>query len=138
MNEMSEAYPNQKLRQLMCDVCRSGLEKNRIKCSHLKIDMIISLAQELTQHEMAHPGSRPSELYQLVDAYVDDPEFWFHVTQMKEKLHLHVKPYMRQTFIEKARCQLNRLSGQRYGLKSIIPSTHTVETDLTSNWNCLE
>ena len=62
--------------------------------------MIISLAQELTQHEMAHPGSRSSDLYQLVDAYVDDPEFWYHVTQ---KLHLHVKPFMRQTFIEKAR-----------------------------------
>ena len=82
--------------------------------------MIISLAQELTEHEMAHPGSRPSDLYQLVDAYVDDPEFWFHVTQMKEKLHLHVKPYMRQTFIEKARSQLNRLSGQRYRLKSAV------------------
>ena len=80
--------------------------------------MIISLAQELTQHEMAHPGSRPSDLYQLVDAYVDDPEFWYHVTQMKEKLHLHVKPFMRQTFIEKARSQLTRLSGQRYRLKS--------------------
>ena len=122
----------------MCDVCRSGLEKNRIKCSHLKTDMIISLAQELTQHEMAHPGSRPSELYQLVDAYVDDPEFWFHVTQIKEKLHLHVKPYMRQTFIEKARSQLNRLSGQRYRLKSIIPFTRTVETERSADLYCPE
>ena len=122
----------------MCDVCRSGLEKNRIKCSHLKTDMIISLAQELTQHEMAHPGSRPSELYQLVDAYVDDPEFWFHVTQMKEKLHLHVKPYMRQTFIEKARSQLTRLSGQRYRLKSIILFNRAVGTERSADLYCPE
>ena len=52
-----------------------------------------------------------------IEAYVDDPEFWYYVIGMDEKLHLHAKPWLKNTFLTTANRQLLRLSGVRMSAK---------------------
>ena len=99
--------------EIICDSCRVGLDSNLRVCNHLKQEKIKKLAFQLADFENSRENqNKPSELFNQVEAYVQDPEFWYHTVNLDEKLHLHARPWLRRAFLDTSRRQLLRLSGR--------------------------
>jgi len=91
--------------------CRFGLNSENELCNHLETEHIENDISSFREHETAL--EKPSRLFQLLDMYIDNPEFWAHILDFQNKMQRNSKKWLRDSFISKSKSQLARLCGQK-------------------------
>ena len=71
------------LGKFLCS-CRFGLEANTGLCSHFKIEKLSSEVQNFRRFEERQ--TKPSDFFHILDAYIDDPEFWAEYLDFKVRV----------------------------------------------------
>ena len=97
---------------ILCKLdCRFGLtDRDYEICDHVCDVRMKELAAELLAFEQSQ--KTPSELFEMVQIYVDDPKFWSFCLNFSSKLQRHSPVWVQNAFVNATKHQLLRLSGK--------------------------
>ena len=95
------------VKDLICDLCRVGLDQDFNQCSHLKNNRIKELATDFMNFEKNQ--KQESELCSNLDIWVDEPRFWEACLYFDQKLQLHQPRWIRKIFQKKIKSQIVKI-----------------------------
>jgi len=95
------------VKDIICDICRAGLDQNCKPCSHLDKARIEELAREFIKFERSQTAE--SGLCSNLDIWVDEPRFWESCLDFDAKLQRHQPIWIRKIYQRKIKTQISKI-----------------------------